>query len=165
MESRIETHPVGKKSACGSVFTGFADGRKKGRAWGLALLMCHSPQPPHHPHLQICRLVCFPIFGINGAALLPKGLCLIWFRVTIFSLRSCPPLFCNFQLFNVKAAAAHHPIIQKEVDELLAKGAIELSSGDACFYSSVFLVPRHTGGLQPILNLKQFNFYLHIASF
>ena len=28
--------------------------------------------------------------------------------------------------FNTKAAMAHHPIFQKEVDELLAKGATEL---------------------------------------
>ena len=56
-------------------------------------------------------------------------------------LRSHPPLFHNFWQFNVKAAAAHHPIIQKEVDELLAKGAIEPSSGGAGFYSSMFVVP------------------------
>ena len=80
-------------------------------------------------------------------------------------LRSCPPLFCNFGQFNVKMAAAHHPISQKEVDELLAKGVIEPSSGGAGFYSSVFVVPKHTGGLQPILNLKHFNCYMHIPSF
>ena len=80
-------------------------------------------------------------------------------------LRSCPPLFCDFQHFNVKAAAAHHPVIQKEVDELLAKGAIEPSSGGAGFYSSMFVVPKHTGGLRPILNLKHFNHYMHIPSF
>ena len=62
-------------------------------------------------------------------------------------LRSCPPLFHNFWQFNVKAAATHHPVIQKEVDELLAKGAIEPSSGGAGFHSSVFVVPKHTGGL------------------
>ena len=62
-------------------------------------------------------------------------------------LRSHPPLFHDFQHFNVKAAAAHHPIIQREVDELLGKGAIEPSSGGAGFYSSVFVVPKHTGGL------------------
>ena len=58
-----------------------------------------------------------------------------------------------------------HPIIQKEVDELLAKGAIEPSSGGASFYSSVFVVPMHTGGHQPILNLKHFNCYMPIPSF
>ena len=31
-------------------------------------------------------------------------------------LRSHPPLFCDFWHFNVRAAAAHHPVIQKEVD-------------------------------------------------
>ena len=80
-------------------------------------------------------------------------------------LRSHPPLFRNFQHFNVKVPAAHHPVIQKEVDELLAKGAIEPSSGGAGFYSSVFVVPKHTGGLRPILNLKHFNRYMHIPSF
>ena len=80
-------------------------------------------------------------------------------------LRSRPPLFCNFQHFNVKVPAAHHPVIQKEVDELLAKGAIEPSSGGAGFYSSVFVVPKHIGGLRPILNLKRFNRYMHIPSF
>ena len=80
-------------------------------------------------------------------------------------LRSCPPLFHNLWQFNVKAAAAHHPIIQKEVYELLAKVAIEPSSGGAGFYSSVFVLPKHIGGLHPILNLKQFNCYLHILSF
>ena len=39
----------------------------------------------------------------------------------------------------------HHPIIQKEVDELLAKGAIEPLMGGAGFYSNIFAVPKHTG--------------------
>ena len=73
-------------------------------------------------------------------------------------LWSHPPLFCNFQQFNVKVATNDHPIIQKEVDELLAKGAIEPSYGGAGFYSSMFVVPKHIGGLWPILILKHFNF-------
>ena len=80
-------------------------------------------------------------------------------------LRSDPPLFHDFRPFNVKAAAAHHPVIQKEVDELLAKGALEPSSGGAGFYSSMFVVPMCTGGLHPILNLKHFNHFMHIPSF
>ena len=35
----------------------------------------------------------------------------------------------------MKVAAAHHPFIQKEVDELLSKGVIEPSSGGAGFHS------------------------------
>ena len=74
-------------------------------------------------------------------------------------LRSHPSLFPHFQQFRVKAAAAYYPIIQKEVDELPAKEAVEQSSGGAGFYSSVFVVPKHTGCLQPILNLKQLNMF------
>ena len=38
-------------------------------------------------------------------------------------------------------------MIQRKVDELLAKGAVEPSSGGTGFYSSMFVVPKHTGGL------------------
>ena len=62
-------------------------------------------------------------------------------------LRSCPSLFQDSWHFNVKVAAAHHPVIQKEVDELLANGAIDPSSGGTGFYSSMFVVPKHTGAL------------------
>ena len=130
--------------------------------------MCHSPpplHPPHHVHLKHFRLVCFSNFLINGEALHPTGLCLIWFGATIFSLDPILPLFHDFWHFNVKAAAAHHPVIQKEVNELLAKGAIEPFSGGAGFYSSMFVVPKHTGGLCPILNLKHFNHFMHFPSF
>ena len=65
----------------------------------------------------------------------------------------------------MKAAAAIHPIIQKEVDEVLAKGVIELSPGGAGFYSSVFVDPKHTGGFWPILNHKLFDNYFSISSF
>ena len=58
-----------------------------------------------------------------------------------FQLWSHPPLFHNFWKFNVKADTIHHPIIQKEIDELLAKGVIEPSSDGAGFYSSMFVVP------------------------
>ena len=65
-----------------------------------------------------------------------------------------PTLFCNFKSFNIKAAMAHHPIIQKEVNELLARGATEPLTGDADFYPNVFIVPKHTGGLWCILYLR-----------
>ena len=75
-------------------------------------------------------------------------------------LRSSPPLFHDSWCINVKAAAPHHPVIHKEVDELLPMGATEPSSGGAGFYSIVFVVPKHTGGHQPIFNLKCFNHYI-----
>ena len=42
---------------------------------------------------------------------------------------------------------AHHPIIQEELDELLAKVAIEPLTGGTGFYSNVFVVPKCTGCL------------------
>ena len=54
-------------------------------------------------------------------------------------LRYDPPLFHNFRQFNIKASPAHHFIIQKEMDELLAKGAIEQSTGGAGFSSQHIL--------------------------
>ena len=40
---------------------------------------------------------------------------------------------------------AYHAIIQKEVDELLGKGAIEPSMGGAGLYLDVFDFPKCTG--------------------
>ena len=56
-------------------------------------------------------------------------------------LRCYPLLFHDFRWFNIKRALAHHPIIQKEGDVLLSKGAIEPSSGGASFYFNIFVVP------------------------
>ena len=62
-------------------------------------------------------------------------------------LMCCPSLFHNFQQFNIKATPGHHAIIQKEVDELVVKDAIEPSSNGAGFYSNIFAVPKCMGGL------------------
>ena len=72
------------------------------------------------------------------------------------------PLYCI--IIPIYITKHLHSIIQ-EVNELLAKGATEPSSGCAGFYSSMFVVPKHIGGLWPILNLKHFNHYMHIPSF
>ena len=126
--------------------------------------MCHGPQPHHHLNLQFFRLVCFSIFD-QWRSITSNRFVLnmvwghhlqIWFH---------PPLFHNLWQFKVKAATTHNPIIQKEVDKLLAKSATEPSSGGAGFYSSMSVVPKYTGGFQPILNLKHFNHYMHVPSF
>ena len=52
-----------------------------------------------------------------------------------------PLLFCNFK----NAAAAHHPAIQKGINELLAKGATEQCTGFAGFYFNKSVVPEHMG--------------------
>ena len=60
-----------------------------------------------------------------------------WLKVTIFSLDASLCCSIIFKLFNIKAALAHHPIIQKEVDKLLAKGVIVTLTGGAGIYSTV----------------------------
>ena len=62
-------------------------------------------------------------------------------------LRCHPLLFCNFKWFNINAATALNPVIQKKVDEILATGSIEPSTGSAVFHSNVFVVPKHTSSL------------------
>ena len=54
------------------------------------------------------------------------------------------PLFHNFKWFNMKAAAAQHSVIQKKLERLLVKDAIEPSTGGAGFKSNIFIVPMHT---------------------
>lgn len=49
-------------------------------------------------------------------------------------------------------------ICDKEVSELLKKGAIELPpSGDDGFVSTIFVVPKPSGGFRPVINLKPLN--------
>ena len=55
-------------------------------------------------------------FLINGEPLHPTGLCLVWFGVTIFSLGPVLPCSVTSSALNVKVAAAHYPVIQREVD-------------------------------------------------
>ena len=89
----------------------------------MAFLMGYNLQLPPH-HLQpLCRLVPFPTFWINGEGLLPTGFSLIWLKATI-SIFRCGLLFCDFKQFNIKIAAAHCPVIQEEVQKLLANGPL-----------------------------------------
>ena len=136
--------------------------------WELAVLMCQSPQllhPPHHLHLQLFRFGCFSKFFDQLRSIPSNRFVLNMGQGHHHQLRVHPSLFHDFHCFNVKVAAAHHLIVQKEVDELFAKGVIKPSSGGAGLYSSMFVVPKHTGYLWPILNLKHFYPYFHIPSF
>ena len=62
-------------------------------------------------------------------------------------LRCHPPLNHNFKWFNIKAATAYYLIIQKQVNELLARGVIEPFNGGDGFYINVFMVHKYICGL------------------
>ena len=127
-------------------------------------MMCHSPQPPHHPQLWFLQVDMLSCFLDQWRSMTLNSFVVNMVQGHHLQLTLHPTLFHSFWHFNVKAPASHHPVIQKEVDELLAKGVIEPSSGGASFFSSVFGVPKCTGGLWPILNLKQFSCYLNVPS-
>ena len=76
-------------------------------------------------------------------------------------------LWCSayFYQFSIRTASAYHPVIQKEVQEYLAKRAVEPSTDGAGFYSNVFVVLTCLGSVCPNLNCKWFNCYMHIPSF
>ena len=61
-------------------------------------------------------------------------------------LRAWPSFFCNFHQFNFRAALVHHPVNQKEVQELLANRAIEPLTGGVGLNSSVFVASKHLAG-------------------
>ncbi len=77
-----------------------------------------------------------------------------------------PPKYRGFHSTTVRAADA--PILRAEIAVLLAKGAIEpvppadMRSG---FYSPYFIVPKKSGGLRPILDLRVLNRALHRLPF
>ena len=164
LESGNEAHQSGKKSASGSVSTSSAELRRKG---GMGLSTPDVPEPSTSSSSSSSTSATFQVgmlfkYFDQWRSITSNRFVHNMVQDHHLQLRSHPPLFCDF---NVKVAAVHHPVIQKEVDELLAKGATEPFSGGAGFYSSMFVVPKCTGGLRPILNLKHFNHYMHIPSF
>ena len=149
MESGNEAHLRGKKSAGGSVSTSSAVTRRKE---GMGVSTPDVPEPSTSSASSSSTPTAFQVgmlfkFFDQLRSITSNRFVLNMVSGYHLQLRSHPPLFCDFWQFNVKAAAVHHTVIQREVDELLAKGAIEPSSGSAGFYSSMFVIPKHTGGL------------------
>ena len=90
LESRHEAYPSVKKSAGDNVSTGSTDTRRKGVHGGQCSYVSWSSASSSSSS-AVFRLVCFSIFLINEEALHLTGLCLIWFRVTIFSFSPILP--------------------------------------------------------------------------
>lgn len=51
-------------------------------------------------------------------------------------------------------------ICDEEVKYLLSKQAIEIRDDGYGFISSLFVIPKSSGGLQPIINLKPLNAFM-----
>ena len=66
----------------------------------------------------------------------------------------------------IKMSSEMENVCAKEVDDLLAKGAItEISDGSSGFVSSYFCVAKSDGGFRPITNLKGLNFFIAFEIF
>ena len=148
LESGNEACPSGKKSAGGSVSLSSAESRRKG---GMGVSTPDVQEPSASSASSSSSSATFQVGMIfklfdQWRSITSNRFVLNMLWGHHLQLRSHPPLFHKIWHFNVKVVEAHHPVIQKEVDELLAKGAIEPSSGGAGFYSSMFVVPKYTGG-------------------
>ena len=107
------------------VSTSSADARRKG-AWGSAFMMCQSSafSSSSSSVIQVCILLHF----LNqGRSITSYRFVLNMVQGHHLQLWSCPLLFLDFWQFNVNAAPAYQPIIQKELDELLSKGVLKSS--------------------------------------
>ncbi len=77
-----------------------------------------------------------------------------------------PPKFRGVHFTSVKAVDTH--VLRAEIAVLLAKDAIELvppADMRSGFYSPYFIVPKKSGGLRPILDLRVLNQSLHKLPF
>ncbi len=77
-----------------------------------------------------------------------------------------PPRFRGVHFTSVKAVDTH--VLRAEIAVLLAKDAIELvppADMRSGFYSPYFIVPKKSGGLRPILDLRVLNRSLHKLPF
>jgi hypothetical protein len=73
---------------------------------------------------------------------------------------SPPPLALPGPNFCTPSQGKNNIYINQEVEALLHKGAIEevpLWPPPCSYISSIFLVPKKSGGMHPILNLKRLN--------
>ena len=130
LESGNEAHPSGRKSAGGTVSTSSTESRRKvGMGVGTPDVLEPSTSSSSSSSTSTMFQVCMLFKFLDQWRSITSNrfvLNMVWGHH--LQLRSHPPLFHDFWHFNVKAVGAHHPVIQKEVDELLAKGAIEPSS-------------------------------------
>ena len=88
--------------------------------------------------------------------------------VTLGSWRPFQVTIWNLILFLFSQYYLDHPlsVIDEEITKLLTKGAIrKVSSCPYEFISNIFLVPKKTGVLRPVINLKPLNQFVQRIHF
>ena len=153
LESGYEAYLSSKKSASGSVYTSSAESIRK---MGMGISTPDVPEPSTSSASSSSTSAAFQVGMLFK--FFDQWRCITSNRFVLnmvwghhLQLRPHPSLYNDFWCFNVKAVAAHHPVIQREVGELLAKGAIEPSSGGAGFYSSCLWYLSILGAFNPYL--------------
>jgi hypothetical protein len=69
-----------------------------------------------------------------------------------------PPLTLPGPHFSTPYQGKNDHYINKEVEALLSTGAIkEVPLSPPCYISTIFLIPKKSGSMRPILNLKKLN--------
>ena len=116
-----------------------------------------------HPHIPVSGRLLF--FHQNWQkfqpskwvqAIISQGYKIPFKKVPMFSTIKMTPLSGQYAL-----------VLQEEVQTLLQKNAIQQVQNcpQEGYYSMYFLVPKKTGDLRPILNLKPLNHIIHKATF
>ena len=117
LESGNEAHPSDKKSTGGSVSTSSAESRRKGgMGFGTPdVSESSTSSASSSPTSAMFQVGMLFKFFYQWRSITSNRFVLNMVQGYHLQLRSHPPLFCDFWHFNVKAAAAPHPVIQKEV--------------------------------------------------
>ena len=131
LDPKPDGHQGGRKST-GGISTGNTHSRKKGSHGG-----CHSRYAQSSSSLTsfIVQVGTLSKFLDQWRSITSNQFVLNMVKGHHLQLRCHTPLFYNFRWFDIKATPAHLPIIQKEMDKLLAKDTTEPSTHDAGFYS------------------------------
>ena len=96
--------------------------------------MCYSVQHPSPSSLSVVLVGTLPKVFDDWRSITSSRFVLNKVKGHHLQLRYHHPSSHNFKWLNIKPAMGNHPIIQKEVDELLAKGAIEPLMGVTVLY-------------------------------